>query len=84
MAAIYGELELVRSIISATANLNIQDDTGATALMWATHRRHHGILELLLNGGVDRTLKNQGGLTALNLAEINRDKFAIDLLAQNR
>jgi uncharacterized protein len=71
---------LVRALIAVAANLDARDDTGATALLWATHRQHHPIIELLLAAGADRTTKNHGGLTAIDLAEINQDRLAIDLL----
>ena len=80
ISAIHGNLELVRSIVDAKVDLNIQDDSGATALMWATYRRHHRVIELLLAAGCDRTCKNPGGLTALDLAQMNRDRSAIALL----
>jgi ankyrin repeat protein len=48
--------------------------------MWATHRQQHRIIELLLTAGANRTHQNQGGLTALDLAHINKDRHAIDLL----
>jgi uncharacterized protein len=82
IAAMQGEVELVRALIAAKAHLNLRDETGATALLWATHRQYHPIMELLLSAGADRTHKNHGGLTALDLAEINQDGLAIDLLTQ--
>ena len=80
ISAIHGNLELVRSIVDAKVDLDIRDDSGATALMWATHRRHHRVIELLLAAGCDRTCKNPGGLAALDLAQMNRDRSAIALL----
>jgi uncharacterized protein len=50
--------------------------------MWATHHHHHQTIELLLTAGADRTYKNPGGLTALDLAELDRDRVAIDLLSK--
>ena len=74
----------MRSLITAGAALDVRDDSGATALMWATHCRNPTIIELLLATGADRTCKNDGGLTALDLAELNDDRHAIDLLTQVR
>ena len=80
ICSIEGNLELVRSLITAKVLLDLRDDTGATALMWATHRQHHPIVQLLLAAGADRYCKNKGGLTALDLAEINGDQQSRDLL----
>jgi ankyrin repeat protein len=48
--------------------------------MWATHHQDRAIIELLLAAGADRACKNHGGLTAIDLAEINHDRQTIDLL----
>lgn len=84
VSAIHGDVELMRSLIDAGVDLDTPDDTGATALMWATHRQQYPIIKLLLAAGSDRTCKNLGGLTALDLAQMNRDRHANELLRTER
>jgi ankyrin repeat protein len=44
---------------------------GATALTWAAHRGHTDVVQVLLDTGVDVNVRNQGGYTALMIAEFN-------------
>jgi 26S proteasome non-ATPase regulatory subunit 10 len=62
-----GHTEVVAAMIRIeSAAINIQDDSGWTALMSATSSGHQPIVELLLANGADANLKNSGGQIALH------------------
>ncbi len=48
--------------------------------MWATSRGYTKAVQLLLQAGADVNLKNQGGYTALMLAEFNEYQDVARLL----
>jgi ankyrin repeat protein len=39
--------------------------------MWSAHRGYIAAVQMLLDAGADANMKNQGGYTALMLAEFN-------------
>jgi hypothetical protein len=64
-----------KELIKANVDLNVQDDDGETALMYAVkHLLDPGavlnttVIEELVAAGADETIKNNEGLTALDLA----------------
>ena len=65
-AALYGDGEAVRLLLSKGANPNAQNDAGATALMYATDSEAK--TKLLLDGGADPNLRSGEGRTALLIA----------------
>ncbi|CAN5179349.1 hypothetical protein BH09DEP1_BH09DEP1_6280 [soil metagenome] len=63
--------QMVRLLIDAGADLDKKDycnGSGYTALMRAAEYGHLEIVRLLLDGGADRTLTNQAGETAKDIA----------------
>lgn len=62
-------LDIVENLIEYEADINIQNNQGYTALMYAVTFRHVGLVELLLQHGADKTLTNNQGQTALELAQ---------------
>jgi ankyrin repeat protein len=62
--------EIVSELINAEANVNIQDDTGWTALMYAVGRNCFGAVQALLNvDDIKIDAKSKEGSTALKIAE---------------
>jgi serine/threonine-protein phosphatase 6 regulatory ankyrin repeat subunit B len=55
-------------ILSKGCNVDIQDNNGFTALMWAAKKGHNEICELLINKGCNVDIQNNNGNTALILA----------------
>jgi hypothetical protein len=51
-------LAILEILIHAGADLNLQDHSGNTTLMWATHWDNLPAVRLLLSGGADGKLKN--------------------------
>jgi uncharacterized protein len=68
---------LVRHLVEAKVDLDYQDKTGATALMWAANQRRVEIVKILLQAGADPQLKNQGGLTAADIAKLSGNRATL-------
>ena len=72
-AAREGDLESVRILLDAGADVNQQTQYGWTALLTATQNRHYVLGSYLLDHGADPNLANKGGWTPLYLATDNRN-----------
>jgi len=59
----YSNLDLIQTLISKKANVNLQNDMGNTPLHLACIRRDPEMISALLNAGADNQIKNQQGLT---------------------
>jgi ankyrin repeat protein len=68
MGAYFEDLESVRLLINAKADLNVQDVNGDSALMWAAKKQNVALTKLLIAGGAELSLKNSDNLDALALA----------------
>lgn len=68
-AALYGDTELLRSLLAAGGNPNLASDSGATALMWAVEDTDK--VRLLLDAGADPNASSGFGRTPLTLATIS-------------
>lgn len=80
ISALFGELEIARSLIEAGADIDLPDEPGTTALMLAAEYGYTEMVELLLNAGADPNLKDIMEETALNKAEKGDHQDIIDLL----
>jgi ankyrin repeat protein len=65
MAAYFEDLESVRLLINAKADLNVQDSSGSSALMWAVKKQNLHITKLLIAAGAELNLTNLQQLDAL-------------------
>jgi ankyrin repeat protein len=72
-AARDGNVETVRALLDAGANVNQQSEFGWTALLVATHNRFYQIGKLLLERKADPNLANEGGWNPLYIATDNRN-----------
>lgn len=61
-------LSIVETLIQAGADLDLQDQKGNTALLWASQVGNSDAVRLLYNAGADVRIKNHAGLTALDVA----------------
>lgn len=68
MAIRAGAADLVRFHLRRGDQVNLQDDSGASLLMYAAARSHAEICRILLDAGADPFLKNHQGHDALALA----------------
>ncbi|HEX4925237.1 MAG TPA: ankyrin repeat domain-containing protein [Bdellovibrionales bacterium] len=66
------DLDSVKILIGAGASVNAQDKEGMTALMRAVETGYYRLAEALVLANADVSLKNAKGLTALDLAKINK------------
>jgi len=65
-AAYKGYTDIVKLLIENRANLNIQDENGLTALMWAIEKENNEIAKLLINSdNIDLNKQDKNSLTAL-------------------
>lgn len=60
--------EIIKILLKAGADVNIQDNKGNTALLYGyySNTNHITCLKLLLQAGADPNIKNKNGLTALD------------------
>ena len=64
-----GDIEGVQAAIDDGANVNEEDDSGWTGLMWALGKRHNNVVQLLLNHPqIDVNKVDSGGQCALHYA----------------
>ena len=79
-----GNLELTRSLLSAGADINMQDNKGMTALHHAAQGSNSAAMQLLLDHKADMNTRDETGCTALHLAAGNAETPELfDLLIDN-
>ena len=65
-AAKYGSQQLISLLLQKGANINARDDwNGGNALHVAVREHNYDAIEVLLKAGIDRTVKDNNGRTAL-------------------
>ena len=68
-AAEKGNLSVLKSFVEhKRCNINIRDETGSTALIWASCEGHLEVVKYLVEKGADLEAKDNEGWTALMLA----------------
>ncbi len=73
-AAGTGNVAVVAELLSARAQVTARtNETGQTALMWATANRHHDAMEMLLSTGAEVQAQSNLGFTPLLFATRNND-----------
>ena len=72
-AARQGDLESVRVLLEAGADVNQTTEYGWTALLVATQNRYYRLGKFLLEHGADPNIANKGGWTPLYIATDNRN-----------
>ena len=58
-------LSIVQYLHQAGTDINIRDNDGRTALMWAAYKGHGDIVKYLHQAGADINIMDNGGVTAL-------------------
>jgi ankyrin repeat protein len=72
--------EIVEALISAGADLNIQNKDGYTALMTATFYHNQETVDALISAGADLNIQDEDGETALMLATKESNYSTADAL----
>ena len=72
-AARHGDIETVRILLDAGADVNQVTEYGWTALLTATQNRYYQLGRYLLERGADPAIANNGGWTPLYIATDNRN-----------
>ncbi len=75
-----GDMESVRFLVTAGADVNLKDRGGENALMKAARARKRRIVEFLIASGADVNDTDYTGRTALNYAEEARARSIMRLL----
>jgi ankyrin repeat protein len=77
----WGELEPVKQLIAAGADINAKGDHGSTPLFNAVIGRNAEVVSFLLKSGANPKIKNDWGRTALEYAKnISASKYIIKAL----
>ncbi len=79
-AAMRGDVDAVRRLLDASADVNARQGDGATALHWAAYGGDVELARLLIDAGADPALANRNGSTPLWLAATNGDTAMIETL----
>jgi ankyrin repeat protein len=79
-AATDGNLAATQALLAEDANVNVRDNFGATALMWATQNAYTEVIKFLLEKGADVNTKTNNGITALGAARMAGHTDIVQLL----
>jgi hypothetical protein len=81
VAARKGNPEIVRFLITAGAQINLQaDDRGTSALIDGVMSQHAGLVDELVKAGADVNIKSKDGQTALIIAAGASDEKIVEIL----
>lgn len=79
-SARFGDIETVKELINSEIDIDIQDQEGFTALMYASALKKTFIVMTLLDYGADRYIKNDIGETAIDMAKNLKNYEIIGIL----
>lgn len=79
-AVVKGNIELVKALINAKANLDLFDSQGKTALMYAVQFKNIEIIKLLLQHKANKSILSNEGKSAFEYAIFSGDETIINLL----
>lgn len=66
-----GDTDQVRALIGLSADVNVTEVDGTTALHWAAHLGHESIALMLLEAGADASATTRYGIAPISLAATN-------------
>jgi ankyrin repeat protein len=80
VAAWFGRVEIVRMLIDAGADVNLQDTDGWAPLHWAAMRGQVEIARMLIGAGADKDVQDKWDQTPLHNATRNGDVEIVKML----
>jgi ankyrin repeat protein len=83
-AARNGYLSIVQSYVSRNINVNILNDFGYTALMYASLNDHYDVVEYLLKYGADVNIINSRSYNAIIYATLSGNISTVKLLVKHK
>ena len=75
-------LKKVTSFIEKGVDVNVQDEKGRSALMWAAIKGYKEIAKELIKAGANVNLQDETGITALMFATFAKRKDMVNLLLE--
>ncbi len=82
LASAMGDLRVVADLLAKGENVNAQNKTGKTAVIFAASQGHPGVVGTLLEEGADPKLKDKDGATAASLAKKKGHYDVLKILEQ--
>jgi len=73
---------MVNALLTARADVNAKNNSGETALVWASHNGHAKVVKALLAARADVNAKANDGRTALKIARAAGYTRTVNLLRQ--
>lgn len=80
VAALHGNLDVVRILIDSNADVNAKTSTGVTAIMAASVSGNEELVKMLLAAKADVNAKRDDGITALRIASQNGELGVVKIL----
>jgi ankyrin repeat protein len=80
MAAYLNDFETLKTILSRSPKIEIEDNFNYTPVLWAVDRQNEQSLSVLIEAGADITKKNINNISAIEIAEHKENKNIINLL----
>ena len=81
-AARRGRLKVVKLLLDARVDADLQDKDGNTALLWAASEGHKDVIQLLLDAAANVDIQNKYGDTGLLRAALNGHVDAVKVLLE--
>jgi ankyrin repeat protein len=78
-----GDVRKVERLISSGVNLDIRDNLGWTALIWASYLNWVEVVKFLIEAGANLNIRSNGGKTALMWASCQNHVELVKLLLEN-
>jgi len=79
-ATVKGNFEIAQILLKSNAAIDLTDDKGTTALMYAVQFKNKQLIELLMKYNPNKNLVDSNGKTAFEYAVFSGNKEIIDLL----
>ncbi|XP_042624048.1 fibronectin type 3 and ankyrin repeat domains protein 1 isoform X1 [Cyprinus carpio] len=84
VSVITGDTAAASLLITAGADVNVQDRNGKTPLMVAVLNNYEHLVKILLENGADPNIQNQAGVSAVQMARAFERKNIISLLVDEK